>query len=110
MTKKAEYLLIFSTCPDSISAKKIAHDLVEEQLAVCINIIPGLESFFLWLGEVDKANELLLVIKTTSNKYAPLEKRLKKLHPYELPEIIVVPILTGSAEYLNWINTNIGES
>lgn len=110
MTKKTEYLLVLSTCPGSISAKKIAQDLVSEKLAACVNIVPGVQSFFSWVGKVDKANELLLVIKTTTNEYEALEKRLNKLHPYELPEIIAVPILTGSAEYLNWISTNTGKS
>ncbi len=110
MTKKTECLLVLSTCPGSISAKKIARDLVTEKLAACVNIVPGVQSFFSWVGKVDKANELLLVIKTTINDYEALEKRLKKLHPYELPEIIAVPICTGSAEYLNWISTNTGKS
>ncbi len=110
MKKKTEYLLVLTTCPGSISAKKIAQDLVTEKLAACVNIVPGVQSFFSWVGKVDKANELLLVIKTTGNKYELLEKRLKKLHPYKLPEIIAVTILTGSGEYLKWISTNTGES
>jgi len=109
MSNKNEHLLVLSTCPGSISAKKIARDLVTEKLAACVNIVPGVQSFFAWVGKVDKANELLLVIKTTADTYAALEKRLKKLHPYELPEIIAVPILTGSAEYLNWISANTGK-
>ena len=110
MSKKAEHLLVLSTCPGSISAKKIAQDLVVEKLAACVSIVPGVQSFFSWVGKVDNANELLLIIKTTENNYVALEKRLKKLHPYELPEIIAVPILTGSAEYLNWISTNTEKS
>ena len=110
MSEKTKHLLVLSTCPGSISAKKIAQDLVSDRLAACVNIVPGVQSFFSWVGKVDNANEHLLVIKTTSNTYAALEKRLNKLHPYELPEIIAVPILTGSAEYLNWISTNTGKS
>ena len=103
-------LIAASTCPGSITAKKIAQDLVTEKLAACVNIVPGVQSFYAWVGKVDNANELLLVIKTTVNGYQALEKRLKKLHPHELPEIIAVPILTGSAEYLNWISSNVGKS
>lgn len=109
MSEKTEHLLVLSSCPGSISAKKIARDLVTEKLAACVNIVPGVHSFFSWIGKLDEANELLLVIKTTANHYEALEKRLKKIHPHELPEIIAVPILTGSAEYLNWISTNTGQ-
>lgn len=110
MSKKTEYLLVITNCPGSISAKKIAQDLITEKLAACVNIVPDIQSFFSWVGKVDKANEHMLVIKTTSASYNALEQRIKKLHPYELPEIIAVPIHTGSAEYLNWISTNTGKS
>ena len=110
MTKETECLLVLSTCPGPITAKMIAQDLVAEKIAACVSIVPGVQSFYAWVGKVDNVNELLLVIKTTVNGYQALEKRLKKLHPHELPEIIAVPILTGSAEYLNWISSNVGKS
>jgi periplasmic divalent cation tolerance protein len=110
MSKKTEYLLVITNCPGSITAKNIAQDLVTEKLAACVNIIPGVQSFFSWVGKVDKANEHMLVIKTTLASYNVLEKRIKKLHPNELPEIIAVPIQAGSAEYLNWISKNTGKS
>ena len=109
MSKKPEHLLVISNCPGSISAKKIAQDLVTEKLAACVNIVPDVQSFFSWVGKVDKANEHMLVIKTTVASYEALEKRIKKLHPHELPEIIAVPIYSGSTEYLNWISTNTGK-
>ena len=106
MSNDIDYLLVLSTCPGSISAKKMAQELVSDKLAACVNIIPNVNSYFSWVGKVDTANEHMLVIKTTKNCYDALEKRIKKLHPYELPEIIAVPIHTGFAEYLNWINNN----
>lgn len=106
MSDETKYLLVLSTCPGSISAKKIAQDLVTEKLAACVNIVPDVHSFFSWVGKVDTANEHLLVIKTTTDCYENVETRIKKLHPYELPEIIAVPIHTGFAGYLDWIETN----
>ena len=106
MGKQVKHILVLSTCPGSISAKKIAQNLVAEKLAACVNIVPGVQSYFSWVGKVDNANELLLVIKTTADAYEKLEKRIQTLHPYELPEIIAVPIHTGLAGYLDWISAN----
>lgn len=106
MGKQVKHILVLSTCPGSISAKKIAQNLVAEKLAACVNIVPGVQSYFSWVGKVDNANEHLLVIKTTNDAYEKLEKRIQTLHPYELPEIIAVPIHTGLVGYLDWISTN----
>ena len=106
MSQDTEFLLILTTCPGSISAKNIAQELVSEKLAACVNVVPGVNSFFSWVGKVDTANEHMLVIKTTKKSYSALEKRIKKLHPYELPEIIAVPIHTGLTGYLDWISNN----
>ncbi len=110
MSEKVKYILVLSTCPGSISAKKIAQELVTEKLAACVNIVPGVKSIFSWIGKVDTANEHMLVIKTTLDSYDAVEKRIKKLHPYELPEIIAVPIHTGFAGYLDWISANTEKS
>ncbi len=106
MTEKTQHLLVLSTCPGSISAKNIAQFVVEERLAACVNIVPDVHSYFRWIGKIDSANEHLLVMKTTSNIYPQLEKRLKEMHPHELPEIIAVPIQTGLSEYLDWVTDN----
>ena len=106
MSDEEKYILVLTTCPGSISAKKIAQNLVVEKLAACVNIVPGVQSYFSWVGKVDNANEHLLVIKSTVAVYEKLEKRIQALHPYELPEIIAVPIHTGLAGYLDWISNN----
>ena len=106
MSKDTEFLLVLSTCPGSISAKNIAQDLISEKLAACVNIVPEVSSFFSWVGKIDSANEYMLVIKTKKSCYSELEERIKKLHPYELPEIIAVPIHTGFTGYLDWISNN----
>ncbi len=104
--KTAQHILVITMCPGTISAKKIAQDLVTEKLAACVNILPGVQSFFSWVGKVDTANEHMLVIKTTSNNYQALETYIKKVHPYELPEVIAVPIEAGLTAYLEWIDKN----
>ena len=106
MSDETKYLLVLTTCPGSISAKKIAQGLIAEKLAACVNIVSDVQSFFVWVGKVDTANEHMLIIKTTVDNYEEVEKCIKKLHPYELPEIIAVPIHTGFAGYLDWIESN----
>ncbi|MFQ5632164.1 MAG: divalent-cation tolerance protein CutA [bacterium] len=102
-TENSGCLLVLNTCPGSITAKKIANELVACRLAACVQIIPGIQSFFRWTNKVDNAEEYLLLIKTTSERYQELEDKIKSLHPYELPEIVAVPIHTGLAGYLSWI-------
>jgi len=99
--------LVFCTVPDTDSAGRIAGSLVEERLAACVNIVPGLVSVYRWEGAVQRDNEVLLLIKTTPGVYDRLEARIRALHPYELPEIISVPIQTGQADYIQWIKNTL---
>jgi periplasmic divalent cation tolerance protein len=103
MAASEKYLLVLNTCPGSITAKKIANDLVADQLAACVQVIPGIQSFFRWVGRVENSEEYLLLIKTTVARYPDVENRIRALHPYELPEIVAVPISNGFASYLSWI-------
>jgi periplasmic divalent cation tolerance protein len=103
----SETLVVLCTLPEQEIAAKIAGALVEEQLAACVNIIPGLTSVYRWKGEVHQDNEVLLLIKCTAAIYPQLEQRIQALHPYELPEIIAVPIQTGQADYIQWINNSL---
>ena len=105
MPNKPKFLLVLTTCPGSITAKKIANSLVADNLAACVQIIAGAQSFFRWVGKVDHKEEHLLIIKTTADRYQALEGRITSLHPYELPEIVAVPITGGLAGYLSWIQT-----
>jgi periplasmic divalent cation tolerance protein len=102
-----ETLVVLCTLPDREHASQMANTLVEEQLAACVNLIPGLVSVFRWQGTVQQDEEVLLLIKTSQAVYPQLEQRIRALHPYELPEIIAVPIQTGQAEYLQWINNSL---
>jgi len=110
MPNKAKSLLVLNTCPDAITAKRIANELVANKLAACVQIIPGIQSFFRWEGKVDSAEEQLLLIKTNTDRYQELEDKIKALHPYELPEIVAVSINTGFTDYLSWINDCIRSS
>jgi len=104
MAKTAKYLLVLNTCPGSVTARKLATALVAARLAACVQVVPGIQSCFSWVGKVDTSEEHLLVIKTTSERYPELEKRITQLHPYELPEIVAVPISAGLPGYLSWID------
>jgi periplasmic divalent cation tolerance protein len=99
----SEYILVLCGCPDEAVAARIAASLVEERLAACVSRIPGLHSTYEWQGERREDVEVLLLVKTAAARYAELELRLRALHPYELPEIIALPIVRGSEPYLAWL-------
>lgn len=94
---------MLTTCPNRRAAQRIARTLVEERLAACVNIVPIAQSVYRWRGGIESAPEFLLIVKSLRRVYARLEKRLRALHPYELPEVIAVPITRGSRQYLAWI-------
>jgi len=91
------------------TATDMANTLVDKGLAACVNILPGLTSIYQWKGERQRGEELLLMIKTSLNQYAAIESLIQSQHPYELPEIISVPIQTGLGAYLDWIHTCTGK-
>ena len=97
------HIVTLCTVPDRESGERIAHALVEERLAACVNLVPGLTSVYRWQGKVEKEAECLLIIKTGVSRFEVLKQRIKALHPNDLPEIIALPIIHGDAAYLNWI-------
>jgi periplasmic divalent cation tolerance protein len=99
------YQIILCTCPDKVTAEKIARLLVDDMLAACVNILPGMTSIYLWNEFIETAQEHLLLIKAHKSCYQAIEKTIIKHHPYELPEIIAVPIENGLPEYLHWIDS-----
>jgi len=105
MPENSEALLVLTTCPDEAVAGRIARELVEGGLAACVSQMPGLRSTYRWKGRVEDEPEVLLLIKTVATRFQDLEMRLKSLHPYEVPEIIAVPIARGSLDYLSWLRT-----
>ena len=103
-------LLCYSACPDAASAQNIAEALVGEQLAACVNQLPGVRSTYRWQGAVIHDDEVLLLIKTTGGQLESLRQRLLQLHPYELPELIAVPVDHGHAAYLDWVRQSVTAS
>ena len=96
-------LLVLCTCPDRRTALDLAGHLVQEGLAACVNITAPVTPVYRWQGEVEQAEESLLLIKTSTTRYPELEEALRSRHPHELPEIIAVPIQHGLTEYLQWV-------
>jgi periplasmic divalent cation tolerance protein len=98
-----ETLLVCSTFPEIETARRIAEQLVTENLAACANIIPAVESIYRWHGEIENAPEVLVFFKTTAARYPAFQDKLKSLHPYDVPEIICLRITDGLPEYLKWV-------
>jgi periplasmic divalent cation tolerance protein len=96
-------LIILVTVPNEDEANRIAESLVAERLAACVNVVPAVESIYRWEGKVVRDHELLLIIKSTAERYASLETRVKSLHSYSTPEIVAFSIDHGSPEYLAWL-------
>jgi periplasmic divalent cation tolerance protein len=101
-------LVVLSTFPDAEKAAQVARALVDEQLAACVNLVAGVRSIYRWQGAVQDDAEALAIIKTTSARYAQLAARLAELHPYEVPEIIALPIADGHRPYLAWLAGELG--
>ena len=103
------HILVLNTCPDTETALDIARTLLHEKLAACVNILPAGISVYRWQGEIESAEEHLLVIKTHKEKYADIEQVILRQHPYELPEIIAVPITRGLPAYLDWLDESVNQ-
>jgi periplasmic divalent cation tolerance protein len=98
-----EAVVVFTTFPDQDTARHIVRTLVEERLIACGNLLPNVESIYRWKGEVETNNEVFAVLKTGQARYAALADRLKELHPYEVPECIMVRVRNGLPDYLRWV-------
>ncbi|GAB5603529.1 divalent-cation tolerance protein CutA [Thermus sp. FJN-A] len=100
--------VVLITVPSEEVARTLAKTLVEERLAACVNIVPGLTSVYRWQGEVVEDKELLLLVKTTTHVFPRLKERVLALHPYTVPEIVALPIAEGHGPYLDWLRENTG--
>ena len=96
-------LVVLVTCPTRVSARRIAEALIRRRLAACVNIMPGLTSVYEWQGKIERTRELLLVIKTAPGSFARVKRAVLGLHPYQVPEVIALPVVQGHQPYLTWV-------
>lgn len=99
----SEAIVVLVTCGSEEEAAKIANSLVEERLAACVNIISPVRSIYRWEGKIWDEREWMLVIKTLKKRFEDLEKKVKSIHSYSVPEIVALPIAEGSASYIKWL-------
>lgn len=104
----ADHLLALTTLGSEEDASKLARALVERRVAACVNVSGPVRSFYPWKGNLEDDREYLLLMKTRTDRFPELEAALGELHPYEVPELVAVPIERGSAAYLGWIDENVG--
>lgn len=100
-----QVILIMTNVPDEVVAHRIARYLVEQKLAACVNLLPGVRSVYRWQGAIEEASEVTMLIKSTQQRYAELEEAIRQTHPYEVPEIIAMPVTTGLQPYFDWLAT-----
>jgi periplasmic divalent cation tolerance protein len=103
-------IVVLSTFPDAAKAAEIARVLIDERLAACVNLVPTVRSIYRWQGALQDDAESLAIIKTTADRHAALAARLVELHPYEVPEIIALPVAAGHAPYLAWLAGEVDQS
>lgn len=99
----SDYLMVLTTLPDQPQAEALAGTLLEQKLAACIQVLPPMTSLYTWQGKVEKESEHLMLIKTRTSRYEDLAAAVREHHPYEVPELIAVDVVTGLSEYLDWI-------
>ena len=103
-------LLALSTFPDAEMARRISNQLVSEHFAACANILPSVESIYRWKDKIESGNETLVLFKVSEVRQAAFQDKLRSLHPYDVPEIIFVPVTGGLPEYLQWVAENCGQA
>ena len=108
MTRGNGPLVVFVTAPSEAIALELGRRLVDERLAACANVVPGVTSIFIWEGKREEAPEALLVIKTHAERYPALERRVLELHTYSVPEVLALPVEAGAPAYLRWIHESVG--
>jgi periplasmic divalent cation tolerance protein len=101
-------IVILSTCATEEEAERLARLLVEDRLAACVSVIPRMRSFYRWKGAIESAGECLLLIKSSRELFDSVRARLEAAHSYEVSELLALPVIEGAANYMNWLDTNLG--
>ena len=100
-------IVVLTTCAVESDAQRMARALVDGRLAACVNVVPGVRSFYHWKGEIESSEEFLLIVKTSRDLFPALRAEMEKLHPYEVPELLALPVVAGAENYLSWIESNL---
>jgi periplasmic divalent cation tolerance protein len=100
-------IVVLSTCATEEEAEKLARSLLEARLAACVSVVPRIRSFYRWKGAVESADECLLLIKSSRDLFGQLSETLRKMHSYEVPELLALPVVEGAANYLTWMRANL---
>jgi periplasmic divalent cation tolerance protein len=106
--RMTDKIVVLTTCASAEQAELLARYLVEHHLAACVNIVPGARSIYRWKDKVEADAELVLIIKTRRDRFAALRAAIEKIHTYEVPEIVAIPVVDGSAPYLAWLDRELG--
>src|SRR5687767_10113788 len=102
-----DFIVVYVTAGSADEADRLARSLVDERLAACVNRIKSVQSVYRWQGKVEQSEEELLIIKTSRDRFAALEKRVRELHSYAVPEVIALPVIEGSSNYLKWLKEQV---
>ena len=102
-----DQIVVLSTCASEQEAERLARMLVDRRLAACVSVVPGVQSFYRWQGAVQSAAEWLLIVKSSRSLFPALSSALEQEHSYEVPEVLALPVVAGSANYLNWMASNL---
>ena len=100
-------IVVLSSCSSEEEGRRIARKLVEERLAGCVSVLTGARSFYRWKGEIEEADECLLVIKSSREAFDRLRAELEKAHTYEVPEVVALPVVAGAPNYLSWLDAEL---
>ena len=102
-----EPVVVLSTCESFEDARRIGRHLVERGLAACVNLVPGVNSIYRWEGKIEEAGEVMLVIKSSRKLVSEIQREFRTIHPYNVPELVVLAVAGGSAQYLGWLDENL---
>jgi periplasmic divalent cation tolerance protein len=100
-------IVVLTSCAAEADAERLARALVAGRLAACVNVAPGVRSFYRWKGELESGEEFVLIIKTSRDLFPALRAEMEKLHPYEVPELLALPVVAGAENYLSWLQSNL---